>query len=139
MRRSTGAATSAPSGPPSQGGKSSCSSQVKRVDRGRSPLLRRVKRPVPPTTPAWRTPMARPRRHSVTSSTSVSRKGPTRVSTSIVVPTPVRRPDVKRMAAASAIQSTWEARSETDLHTADGGAGMVVATRMRVTGRWRRP
>ena len=49
-----------------------------------------VNRPVPVTTPAWRTPIVRAGSHSVISMWSVSRSGPTLVSQTKRVPTPRR-------------------------------------------------
>ena len=72
--------------------------------------------------------MARSGSHSVTAIRSVSFRGPTLVSQSNVVPTPAVWSEVKRMASASAIQSTWVATSSMRAHTASGGASMVVAT-----------
>ena len=123
----------AASGPPSHHGMASSSSQVKRV-RPR-PRRRRVKRPLPVTSPVWRTPIVRPSRHSVTSMRSTSLNGPTFVSHSKVVPTPRRRDEVNRIASASAIHSTCEARSCTSSHTVRRGAGIVVDTLIRGTAR----
>ena len=61
---------------------------------------------MPVTRPRCRTPIERRSRHSVTSMTSSVRSGPTRVSHSKVVPTPVRWSPVKRMDSASAIHDT---------------------------------
>src|SRR6185369_5784148 len=51
-----------------------------------------------------------------------------------VVPTPDCRPEVKRMATASCIQSTWEPTSSTTRHTSAGVASITVLTRMELTG-----
>ena len=111
----------------------SSSSHVKRV-RPR-PRRRSVKRPTPRTSPVWRTPIDRPSRHSVTSMRSTRRNGPTLVSLSNVVPTPRRFRDVNRIASASAIHSTCDARSCTSAQTSRLDAGIVVDTLIRGTRR----
>ena len=64
--------------------------------------------PVPVTSPSWRTPIARPGSHAVTSMRSVRRIGPTTVTHSNRVPTPRVCSVTKRMISASAIHSTCD-------------------------------
>jgi hypothetical protein len=72
--------------------------------------------------------MARAGSHSVTAIRSVTFSGPILVSQSNVVPTPAVCSEVKRMASASAIQSTWVAMSSIRAQTVSGEASIVVAT-----------
>lgn len=138
MAASTRLPTKAPSGPPSQTGKRSSSSHVTLVARRRR-AGRSENRPVPVTSPTWRTPMARPGRHSVTSMRSTSRMGPTLVSQAKVVPTPERRSDVNRIASASAIHSTCDGMSRRTSQTAPGRAATTLLTRIFATGGNLRP
>ena len=87
-----------------------------------------VNRPVPVTSPAWRTPIVRGGSHSVTSMWSVSRNGPTLVSQTNRVPTPRRCSPSNRIASASVIHSTWRSIGSTACQTSDGVASMRVET-----------
>ena len=61
---------------------------------------------------------------------SVRRMGPTLVSQSKVVPAPEVVGEVKRMATASCIQSTWSSTWRTTSQTSAGVASITVLTRM---------
>ena len=87
-----------------------------------------VNRPLPATRPTWSTPMTAPSIHSVTYMRSVTRSGPTRVSTAMRVPTPRRCGPSNRMASASAIQSTWRSIGSTTAQTSAGGASITTET-----------
>ena len=89
-----------------------------------------VKRPVPVTTPTWRTPITCCGTHSVISMRSTSLIGPTLVSQKNVVPTSRVCSPIKRMATASAIQSTWRSTGSTTCQTRCGDACKSMLTRI---------
>ena len=93
-------------GPPTYHGNRRSSSHVNRVRRPRS-IGSSVNTPEPVTMPECRTPIERPGSHSVISIRSVNVNGPTLVSHTNLVPTPLVCSPTNRIATASAIQSTW--------------------------------
>ena len=78
--------------------------------------------------------MARRGDHTVTSILSFSRRGPTLVAQSNVVPTPSRRREVNVIASASAIHEVCEEMSASADHTVSTGAATRRRTRIRLMG-----